>query len=76
METIFSQHGRGIEGDVFRGRNSRIAAGHILALCGYALAQKHLVVVNLFCADWKRNSEPFPKQAHSPDGKTTRFSSR
>ena len=35
METIFSQHGRGIEGDVFRGRNSRITAGHILARCGY-----------------------------------------
>ena len=35
METIFSQHGRGIEGDVFSGRNSRIAAGHILAHCGY-----------------------------------------
>ena len=35
METIFSQHGRSIEGDVFRGRNSRIAAGHILAHCGY-----------------------------------------
>jgi len=44
METIFSQHGRGIEGDVFRGRNSRIAAGHILAHCGYALSQKALIV--------------------------------
>lgn len=44
METIFSQHGRGIEGDVFRGRNSRIAAGHILAHYGYALSQKALIV--------------------------------
>ena len=35
MEAIFPQHGRGIEGDVFSGRNSRIAAGHILARCGY-----------------------------------------
>ena len=44
METIFSQHGRGIERDAFRGRNSQIAAGHILAHCGRALAQKRLVV--------------------------------
>ena len=44
METIFSQHGRGIEGDAFRGRNSRITAGHILARCGYALSQKALIV--------------------------------
>ena len=44
METIFTQHGRGIEGDVFSGRNRRIAAGHILARYGYALAQKCLVV--------------------------------
>lgn len=44
MEAIFSQHGRGIERDVFSGRNSRIAAGHDLTHCGYALAQKHLVV--------------------------------
>lgn len=44
MEAIFSQHGRGIERDALRGRNRRIAAGHILAHCGYALAQKHLVV--------------------------------
>ena len=44
METIFSQDGRGIEGDAFSDRNSRIAAGHILAHCGYALAQKRLVV--------------------------------
>ena len=35
MEAISSQHGRSIEGDVFSGRNSRIAAGHILAHCGY-----------------------------------------
>ena len=44
METIFSQHGRGIERDVFSGRNIRIAAGHDLTHCGYALAQKHLVI--------------------------------
>ena len=44
METIFSHHDRGIEWDVFSGRNSRIAAGHILAHCGYALSQKALIV--------------------------------
>ena len=44
MEAIFSQHGHSIERDVFSGRNSRIAAGHILAHCGYALSQKALIV--------------------------------
>ena len=44
MEAIFSQHGCSIERDAFRGHNSRIAAGHILAHCGYALSQKALIV--------------------------------
>ena len=44
METIFAQHGRGIERDAFSGRNSQIATGHILAHCGYALSQKALIV--------------------------------
>ena len=44
METIFSHHGRGIERDVFSGRNIRIAAGHDLTHCGYALSQKVLIV--------------------------------
>ena len=44
MDAILSQHGRGIERDAFRGHNSRIAAGHILAHCGYALSQKALIV--------------------------------
>mgnify|MGYP007027431643 FL=1 len=44
MEAIFAQHGRSTERDAFRGHNSRIAAGHILAHCGYALSQKALIV--------------------------------
>ncbi len=44
MEAIFSQHVRSIERDACRGRNSWIAAGHILAHCGYALSQKALIV--------------------------------
>ena len=43
---------------------------------GTHFLKRPLSWVNLFCADWNRNSELFPKQARSPEGNATRCSFR
>ena len=43
---------------------------------GTHFLKRPLSWVNLFSADWNRNSELFPKQARSPDGNATRCSFR
>lgn len=43
---------------------------------GTHFLKRPLSWVNLFSADWNRNSELFPKQARSPEGNATRCSFR
>ena len=43
---------------------------------GMPLLKSTFSWVNLFCANWNRNSEPFPKQARSLDGKAIWYSFR